>query len=139
MRSKCFSFLIAIVFVISIIVMAPGNAGAAKFLSFGTGSPAGTYYFLGAGFASIINKNVKGVRVTAESTAASTENARYIIRGKMDMGLASMGTLADLKKQDMDVDKVKLVAVGHTSDTHWIVRKDSRLNPALISKERLSG
>jgi len=139
MRSKCFSFLIAIVFVISIIVMAPGNAGAAKFLSFGTGSPAGTYYFLGAGFASIINKNVKGVRVTAESTAASTENARYIIRGKMDMGLASMGTLADLKKQDMDVDKVKLVAVGHTSDTHWIVRKDSPIKSCSDFKGKVIG
>ena len=103
----------------------PGNAAALEFLSFGTGNPAGTYYFIGAGFASLINKYVEGVRVTAESTAASTENARLLIRGAMDLGLASMGTLTDLRDQKMDVDKIRLIAVGHTSDTHWIVRKNS--------------
>jgi TRAP transporter TAXI family solute receptor len=139
MRSKSFSFLTAIVFIISIIVIAPGNAGAVKFLSFGTGSPAGTYYFLGAGFAAIINKNVPGVRVTAESTAASTENARYMIRGKMDMGLASMGTVNGLKTQGMDVDKLRLVAVGHTSDTHWIVRKNSPIKSCYDFKGKVIG
>lgn len=116
------SFMILVIGVMSFL---PAKSQALEFLSFGTGSPAGTYYFIGAGFASIINNNVSGVRVTAESTAASTENARLIIRGEMEMGLACMGTLYDLKAQGMDVDKVRLVAIGHTSDTHWIVRKDS--------------
>jgi len=105
----------------------PQPAMALKFLSFGTGSPAGTYYFLGAGFSSIINNHVPGVRVAAESTAASTENARLLIRGEMEMGLACMGTIKDLKEQGMDVDKIRLIAVGHTSDTHWIVRKESSI------------
>jgi len=139
MRLKSFSFLTAIIFIISIIIFAPGNASAVKFLSLGTGSPAGTYYFLGAGFAAIINKNVKGVRVTAESTAASTENARYLIRNKMDMGLASMGTVAGLKSQGMDVDKLRLVAVGHTSDTHWIVRKNSPIKSCYDFKGKVIG
>ena len=60
------------VLTLGITILAPGNASALKFLSFGTGSPAGTYYFLGAGFSSMINNTVKGVRVTAESTAASS-------------------------------------------------------------------
>ncbi len=139
MKSRIFTCLTAIILAVSIVIIVPGNASAIKFLSFGTGSPAGTYYFLGAGFASIINKNVKGVRVTAESTAASTENARYLIRGKMDMGLASMGTLNGLKKQGMDVDKVRLVAVGHTSDTHWIVRKDSPIKSCSDFKGKVIG
>jgi len=138
-KSRIFTCLTAIILAVSIVIIVPGNASAIKFLSFGTGSPAGTYYFLGAGFASIINKNVKGVRVTAESTAASTENARYLIRGKMDMGLASMGTLNGLKKQGMDVDKVRLVAVGHTSDTHWIVRKDSPIKSCNDFKGKVIG
>jgi len=138
-KSKIFTCLTAIILAVSIVIIVPGNASAIKFLSFGTGSPAGTYYFLGAGFASIINKNVKGVRVTAESTAASTENARYLIRGKMDMGLASMGTLDGLKKQGMDVDKVRLIAVGHTSDTHWIVRKDSPIKSCSDFKGKVIG
>jgi TRAP transporter TAXI family solute receptor len=138
-RKREFSLLAGVFFVFSIIIMAPGNAGAVEFLSFGTGSPAGTYYFLGAGFSSLINKNVPGVRVTAESTAASTENARYIIRDKMDMGLACMGTLADLKKQGMDVDKVRLIAVGHTSDAHWIVRKNSPIKSCADFKGKVVG
>ncbi|RLC27719.1 MAG: hypothetical protein DRH32_09925, partial [Deltaproteobacteria bacterium] len=124
---------------LGISVLIPGNASAIKFLSFGTGSPAGTYYFLGAGFSSMINNNVKGVRVTAESTAASTENARLLIRGEMDLGLACMGTLADLKKQGMDVDKVRLIAVGHTSDTHWLVRKESPIQSIKDFKGRTIG
>lgn len=139
MKSKIFTCLTAIILAISITIIVPGNASAIKFLSFGTGSPAGTYYFLGAGFASIMNKHVPGIRVTAESTAASTENARYLIRGKMDMGLASMGTLDGLKKQGMDVDKVRLVAVGHTSDTHWIVRKDSPIKSCSDFKGKVIG
>ncbi len=116
-----------------------GNVSALQFLSFGTGSPAGTYYFLGAGFAAIINKYVDDVRVTAESTAASTENARLLIRGEMDMGLACMGTLTDLKKQGMDINKVRLIAVGHTSDAHWIVRKDSPIKSIKDFKGRVIG
>ena len=139
MKSRICTSFAAIILAVSITVIVPGNASAIKFLSFGTGSPAGTYYFLGAGFASIINKNVPGVRVTAESTAASTENARYLIRGKMDMGLACMGTMADLKNQGMDVDKVRLVAVGHTSDTHWIVRKDSPIKSCSDFKGKVIG
>jgi TRAP transporter TAXI family solute receptor len=108
------------------LILAPQGAGAAmKFISFGTGDPGGTYYFIGAGFAAMINKYVDGVRVTAETTAASTENARLLIRNKLEMGLVCMGTFDDLKKEGMDVSTVKLMAVGHTSDTHWIVRKNS--------------
>ena len=110
----------------SLFIGQPETANARmKFLSFGTGSPAGTYYFLGAGFASMINKRLPGIRVTAESTAASLENATLISRGKMDMGLAAMGTLTKLKERGVDISKIRLIAVGHTSDTHWIVRKDS--------------
>ena len=138
-RLKGLCFPTAIILAIALVVLGPGNTGAVEFLSFGTGSPAGTYYFLGAGFAAIVNKNVSGVRVTAESTAASTENARYLIRGKMDMGLACMGTLADLKKEGMDVDQVRLVAVGHTSDTHWIVRKNSPIKSCYDFKGKVIG
>ncbi|MBN2034649.1 MAG: TAXI family TRAP transporter solute-binding subunit [Deltaproteobacteria bacterium] len=119
------SRLIVLMLVVGFFAFNGRPDAAMKFLSFGTGSPAGTYYFLGAGFASIINNHVPNVRVAAESTAASTENARLLIRGELDLGMASMGTLSDLKAQGMDVDKIRLIAVGHTSDTHWIVRKNS--------------
>ena len=33
-----------------LMLACPSGVAAMKFLSFGTGSPAGTYYFIGAGF-----------------------------------------------------------------------------------------
>ncbi len=123
----------------ALVISKPAPASALKFLSFGTGSPAGTYYFIGAGFSAIINKYVPGVRVTAESTAASTENARLLIRGALDMGLACMGTLQDLKKQGMDVNKIRLIAVGHTSDAHWIVRANSPIKSVYDFKGKTIG
>jgi len=137
---KITAMIIFILWVVSILTLGGvTNSYAVRFLSFGTGSPAGTYYFIGAGFAALINKYVPEVRVTAESTAASTENARLIIRGKMDMGLACMGTLNDLKKQGMDVSKVRLIAVGHTSDAHWIVRKESPIKSIYDFKGKVIG
>ena len=136
---KISTVLMAALAVMALVVSKPSPASALKFLSFGTGSPAGTYYFIGAGFSAIINKYVPGVRVTAESTAASTENARLMIRGALDMGLACMGTLQDLKKDGMDVDKVRLIAVGHTSDAHWIVRADSPIKSVNDFKGKVIG
>ena len=122
---KIASYLSVGLFFLVFCVFFNNAALARQFISFGTGSPAGTYYFIGAGFSSIINNNVDGLKVTPESTAASTENARLMMRGLMDMGLACMGTLGDLKDQGADVDKLRLIAVGHTSDIHWIVPEDS--------------
>lgn len=109
---------------------------ARQFISFGTGSPAGTYYFLGAGFASMINNNVEGVQVTPESTAASTENTRLMMRGHLQMGFACMGTLQDMVNSGESVDEIQLVAVGHTSDIHWIVPKDSPIQSISDFKEK---
>jgi hypothetical protein len=47
-----------------------------------------TYYFLGAGFASIFNQFVPEVRVIAESAAPSEENFSYILRKRMDLGFS---------------------------------------------------
>ncbi|MFO8147083.1 MAG: TAXI family TRAP transporter solute-binding subunit [Gillisia sp.] len=126
-KKKITSFLGVILTVFCFCLIFSKPVQAAEFLSFGTGSPAGTYYFLGAGFSKIINENVEGVRVTPESTAASTENSRLMMRGHMHMGLACMGTLRDLKDAGEDVDKIRLIAVGHTSDIHWMVRKKSQI------------
>ena len=133
-----FTQLISATFVALLIAATP-PAAALEFISFGTGSPAGTYYFLGAGFASMINNQVPNVRVAAESTAASNENARLMIRGEMEMGLACMGTLNGIKEQGLDVDKIRLIAVGHTSDVHWIVRKESEIEEIADFKDKVIG
>jgi TRAP transporter TAXI family solute receptor len=106
--------------------LAAGEAAAQrKYLSLGTGNPGGTFYFIGAGFANLFNKKIPSVRVIAESTAASEENFHYVLRKKMDMGLISIHVIEPALEKKMDLSGMRLVALGHTSDRHWFVRKDS--------------
>ncbi len=105
----------------------PAGSWAApkKYLSLGTGNPGGTYYFLGAGFANIFNKHVPGVRVIAESTAAAEENFNYIMRKKMDLGIVSCNPVLAAAEKKTDFSPIRVMSMGHTSDQHWFVRKDS--------------
>jgi hypothetical protein len=106
--------------------LASGEAAAQrKYLSLGTGNPGGTFYFIGAGFANLFNKKIPSVRVIAESTAASEENFHYVLRKKMDMGLISIHVIEPALEKKMDLSGIRLVCLGHTSDRHWFVRKDS--------------
>ncbi len=101
------------------------SAAAKRYLSLGTGNPGGTYYFLGAGFASIFNKHVPGVRVIAESTAAAEENFNLVMRKKMDLAITSCNVIRAAADKNTDFSNIRLLSMGHTSDQHWIVRKES--------------
>jgi len=128
MGQKCNMGKVAMVLLAMILVLGlttNGSAAAKRYLSLGTGNPSGTFYFIGAGFANLINKHVPEVRVIAESTAASEENFHLIIRKKMDLGLVSIHVIDPALEKKMDISGVRLIALGHTSDRHWFVRKDS--------------
>ncbi len=101
------------------------SAAAKKYFSLGTGNPAGTFYFIGAGLANLCNKYVPEVRVIAESTAASEENLHYLLRKKMDLGMVSINVIEPAVEKKMDLAGIRLLALGHTSDRHWFVRKES--------------
>ncbi len=100
-------------------------AAQKKYISMGTGNPGGTFYFIGAGFANLYNRYVPGVRVIAESTAASEENFHYLLRKKIDLGLVSIHVIDAALEKKLDMSAVRLICLGHTSDRHWFVRKDS--------------
>ncbi len=100
-------------------------AAQKKYLSLGTGNPGGTFYFIGAGFANLFNRYVPGVRVIAESTAASEENFHYLLRKKIDLGLISIHVIDAALEKKLDMSAARLICLGHTSDRHWFVRKDS--------------
>lgn len=124
LRGQVFRWAISLALGFMLILPAEGDA-ARKYLSLGTGNPSGTFYFIGAGFANLFNKHVPDVRVIAESTAASEENFHYVIRKKMDMGLISIHVIEPALEKKMDLSGLRLMSLGHTSDRHWFVRKDS--------------
>jgi hypothetical protein len=102
-----------------------GETASKKYFSLGTGNPGGTYYFIGAGFANLINKNVPGVRVIAESTAASEENYHLLLRKKLDLAMVSIQIMDAALKKNLDISGIRLIALGSTSDRHWFVRRES--------------
>jgi TRAP transporter TAXI family solute receptor len=102
-----------------------GTAATKQYLSLGTANPSGTFYFLGAGFGNIFNKYVPEARVIAESTAGGEENFHLLLRKKMDMGLAGIHVIEFAMEKKMDMSGMRLISLGHTSDRHWFVRKES--------------
>jgi TRAP transporter TAXI family solute receptor len=66
-----------------------------RYLSIATGGTGGVYYPYGGGIAKILNENLPGVRATAEVTAASVDNLKFIRDGRADLAFVLADTLAD--------------------------------------------
>ena len=60
-------------------------AASTKFINIATGGTSGTYFPLGGAVADILNKNVKGVNASAQSTGASVANINLLQQGKVDI------------------------------------------------------
>ena len=66
------------------------TAGAASFITIGTGGVTGVYYPTGGAICRLVNKGRKthGVRCSVESTGGSVYNLNTIRAGELDMGVA---------------------------------------------------
>jgi TRAP transporter TAXI family solute receptor len=72
----------------------PGDRpeGAIKRLSIATGGTGGVYYPYGGGIAKIISENLPGVEATAEATAASVDNLKFLRDGRSDIAFSMADT-----------------------------------------------
>ena len=70
--------------------LAAGAAGAAEFVTIGTGGVTGVYYPTGGAICRLVNKGKKkhGIRCSVESTGGSVYNINTIRAGELDMGVA---------------------------------------------------
>jgi len=71
------------------------NSGAKYRLSIATGGTGGVYYPYGGGIAKVISEHVPNTEATAEVTAASVDNLKFIRDHKADMAFTTADTLAD--------------------------------------------
>jgi len=117
---RCLSVSVFLIGVLIILVLSPVSSFAQiTFLSMGTGDSSGTYYYLGAGFAKIVEENYPEVRINAQPTAASFENARLLVSGDLDIGWACVGTASALHEQEgLDISNLAMIGIGHRSDVH---------------------
>ncbi len=81
---KALSFFLAAALILVLYL----PASATEYIAIGTGGTGGTYYPYGGAMASIYNKNIDGVQVSAEVTGASVENARLLDRGELELAMA---------------------------------------------------
>ena len=124
---------VLVMFSVLIVVMiaSGGNViGAAKFISLATGGTGGTYYIIGGGMGKIIEKYAPGIKVSVESTAASTENCRLIAAKKVQFAIvmpdgAYFGYKGGREFGDTKYPNIRGVMAGHTSTMHFMVRSKS--------------
>ena len=84
--SRLNRFGLAGVLLIAVICLVSGQVPAQqRGLSIVTGGTGGVYYVLGGGIANMLTKNLTNIKVTAESTAASVDNAKLIDARKADL------------------------------------------------------
>jgi uncharacterized protein len=64
-------------------------------LSIATGGTGGVFYPLGGGIAKIIGESIPHVEATAEATAASVDNLKFLRSRRADLAFTTADTLAD--------------------------------------------
>ena len=73
-----------------------GSPGTAKTrLSIATGGTGGVFYPYGGGIAKVITEHIPNVEATAEVTAASVDNLKFLRDRKADLAFTTADTLAD--------------------------------------------
>ena len=71
------------------------RSGSKTRLSIATGGTGGVYYPYGGGIAKVITGHIPNVEATAEVTAASVDNLKFIRDRKADMAFTTADTLAE--------------------------------------------
>jgi TRAP transporter TAXI family solute receptor len=107
--------------------------GAPQRLSIATGGTGGVYYPYGGGVAKVISENIPGVQATAEVTAASVDNMKFIREGKADIAFTLADTLDDAYKgvgpfQEFGKVPAAALAVLYTNFTHVVTLADKGIN-----------
>jgi TRAP transporter TAXI family solute receptor len=110
------------------------KTGGQTFLSIGGGPTGGVFHIVAASMASVMAKNVPGLKITAESTGASTENARLLGRNEIALGLVSSDVAyyaylgeREFAKDGQKFDNFRLVMTGYSSPLQIFVLATSKI------------
>src|SRR5688572_22059066 len=121
---------------VALILVAAGcggsssQSGSVRRLSIATGGTGGVFYPYGGGVAKVLSAKLPGVEATAEVTAASVDNLKFLKQGTSDIAF----TMADMAQdglagadsfKDFGPVPVRALAVLYPSYTHLVVRGDS--------------
>jgi uncharacterized protein len=111
----------------------PGASAPKRRLSIATGGTGGVFYPYGGGIAKIITENLANVEATAEVTAASVDNLKFIKQGTSDIAFTMADTAQDAAQAkdafaEFGAVPVRTLAVLYASYVHLVARDGSGIN-----------
>jgi len=116
--------------------------GGTKRLSIATGGTGGVYYPYGGGIAKIISENLQGVQATAEVTAASVDNLKFLSDGRSDIAFTMTDTLDDAARaqgafKGFGAVPARALAVLYSNYLHLVTLDGNRINSLADLKGRV--
>jgi hypothetical protein len=105
------------------------EGGGVQRLSIATGGTGGVYYPYGGGIAKIISENLNGVQATAEATAASVDNLKFLRDGRSDIAFSMADTVEDAAKaqgpfRSVGAIESRALAMLYSNYMHLVTRAD---------------
>jgi TRAP transporter TAXI family solute receptor len=101
-------------------------------LSIATGGTGGVYYPYGGAIAKVISEHLPQTEVTAEVTAASVDNLKFLRDGKADIAFTLADTLADAVNGRSAFDgrpiPVRALAVLYSNYTHVVTLRSNAIS-----------
>jgi TRAP transporter TAXI family solute receptor len=107
-----------------------GGNGGVRRLSIATGGTGGVFYPYGGGIAKVLTEHLPRTEVTAEVTAASVDNLKFIKQGTSDLAFSMADIASDAVAgrnafQDFGPVPVRVLAVLYPSFTHLVTLANS--------------
>jgi len=122
---------------------APGssNGSGKRRLSIATGGTGGVFYPYGGGIAKVITEGLPNVEATAEVTAASIDNLKFLQQGTSDLAFtmsdaAQDAVLARDEFKGFGAIPLRTLAVLYSSYTHLVTLADSGITDVAQLKGR---
>jgi TRAP transporter TAXI family solute receptor len=129
--------------ILALTACAPGgpNGGGKRRLSIATGGTGGVFYPYGGGIAKVITESLPNVEATAEVTAASIDNLKFLKQGTSDLAFTMSDAAQDavLARDDFkEFGAIPLctLAVLYSSYTHLVTLEDSGITDVAQLKGR---
>lgn len=109
------------------------SSGAKQRLSIATGGTGGVFYPYGGGIAKVISENLPGVEATAEVTAASVDNLKFLKQGTSDIAFTMADTAQDALRgkegfEGIGAVPVRTLAVLYSSYVHLVTLESSGIS-----------
>src|SRR6187549_2589578 len=134
------ALLFAVLVALSACAPGPSDGGKRR-LSIATGGTGGVFYPYGGGIAKVITEGLPNVEATAEVTAASIDNLKFLKQGTSDLAFtmsdaAQDAVLARDDFKDFGAIPLRTLAVLYSSYTHLVTLADSGITDVAQLKGR---